>query len=524
MEQSSSKSKGKTKNDFHKCFRCVNVPHIHTYQAKSTKKISRLAYDAAKKLDPNYDSLDPEGKLIRTCVRCTSDESVADMEDSVELSGTAFEFFVLMKIREHINNLGLFKNMALEYNSSNTDEKEYDLLISDGGTLRKPRRIILIEVDEKQHYNNEEEFLKDRAKEFYFLNTFRKGPNKQGSKTNKKDGTGNATILRIRVGENGGRDEGGKNLAKGDRCIVKEDTPSGMPGKIIIQNPDLFRKNVDRIIKHIERFFSDNGDFSKSAYINLNNDTGVQDYNVGYQTRYPGMPQRNGNSDGGRSIDFISNRFLSGREYDYGQSRKLSPTSSITDIQESSTPQRNWPTGLPLSRSPAPDTTPDDNSRPTPRNTQRTPSNRSKNTTVSDILNQAILSKTRSKNTSPVSSQSSPTEARGQTTRFDMSSLNKALNNPESMRMIESYAEQSSSKPIDPRQLLNQIFYALEKDNQGRPLIKLGGERKKCEDYSIKELEKLAEDFGIPDKDIKKTKEEMCAEIFKMKARLEANK
>lgn len=593
QEQSSSKgpkTKKKGDNNFDdKCFRCVNVPPINTYESRSTKKISRLAYKSAKKLDGRYTSLNPKGKLIKACVRCISDESISKMEHGADLHGTAYEFFVLMKLREHINNLGLFKNMALEYNPKNADDKEYDLLISDGGSLRRPRRIILIETDEKKHYDNEEEFLKDRAKEFYFLNTFRKGPNDKGSKTNKTDSSGNATILRIRVGENGGKDEGGKNLDKMDTCIVEENTPKGVARKIIVQKPDLFKRNIDRIIKHIERFFSDNGDFSKSAYINLNNDTGVQDYNVDYQTKYPGKPK-------GESIDFIGNGFLSGREYDYGQDRIPSPTTSNNNIQgASSTPSRTWMTsnlGQLSSPTSTPDTPSSNNSNTSnkskgkgPASPQSTPSKSPKQSSSSgpstrtpktspkstDIekLREKFLTKARSPGkTSPstprISAQSTPQKSEPSpylkefgepVNTFKMRDIQKQLLaiasegttpkitreteatsaqssprgksfklTPAEVASVAQYAEQSGSRASkDNQKLLEQmalIFSATSNDFEGRPLIKILDEKKKCEDYSIQLLQDVAKTLGIPAQDMKETQAEMCAEIFKMREHL----
>jgi hypothetical protein len=298
------------KPGYDRCYRCADEEQVVSYIAKSTNPISRHMHDTASRDDSRYvgGDLNPKGKTIKTGLCCISPQSVSSVRNDGMFYKTPFEFFILLSIREHINLKGILQNLKFEYNPSNTDQKMYDLLITDGGTLKKSSRAMVIEVDENGHYNDPGYFQRDRKKENFFLNSFRKGAD-DGTGTKLNGYNGSATILRIRVAENGETDGETSTSRVEDICITSEIRDGVRCAKV--QNKKLFDRNIKRIVKHISRFFSDNGDFNSTGYINMNNDKGIQSFNVDFDTRLTVYSL----------LDLLS-------QYDYGEYRKPSPTSS----------------------------------------------------------------------------------------------------------------------------------------------------------------------------------------------------
>jgi hypothetical protein len=555
-------------DEINECYRCGRRAHVVEYVPETDDPIlARIATQRGmQNLSIPQANSDPRIRqrlTTRSCIECISPTgSRRELHNNNEFS--RYEHAIFNAIMDGIDN-SAFKRRIKTYDfdertvNPENITKRYDLILTNSGRQGAMSKKMNIEVDERAHYapNNLDKFIDDRQRDIAFLMENRNQGGEGHRQYRVNTAAKSATILRIRVSEPAAintRDKGNPNVYALRKEINNNDEQT-----VHVNNRELFDDNIGRIVKHIGRFFTEDGDFNAIGYINLVNDRGIR----GWRVR--------------DTIESDMHRAFTGRDED---------NPYITDVYPYNGPSMLY-FDIPPPSSPdtLPDTSPVDSSRPASRSSRSTSSNESKgkspssqskqrsssakskgkgpasrssqstssngskgkgpvseqgtpSKTVSpskskmDDLRSKFLTKARSPNktspstpkissakTTPVSSQSSPTEARGQTTGFDMSSLTRALDNPESMRMIESYVEQR--QPKNPRDLLTLIFSATRADDQGRPMIKIDNERKKCEDYSIEELKKLAEDFGIPDKDIKKTKEEMCAEIFKMKARLE---
>lgn len=187
------------------------------------------------------------GKKISTCVGCISPES------SQSLSGEfrSYEFEILNSIFYYLKIS--MPSLVYETNSKNSDKTRYDLLISDAKTEKQAKNVVLVEIDEKQHFKPYG-IVDGALREEIFRNKYENA---------KK------FILRIRVSEDGKLDD----ETIGRSCFTKKNA------KVSVIDVNKYNSNINHINWYISSVFSSNKPI-KHAYINFSDNIGIRHFVV----------------------------------------------------------------------------------------------------------------------------------------------------------------------------------------------------------------------------------------------------
>jgi ribosomal protein L37E len=474
-----SKEQKKQERLADKCFRCGETSRIVEYKAKTGFPISKRMLETAKRLysrdidqdesieSKPYTNLSPKDKQIKTCVRCISDPSINRVLETGKFYSTPFEYFVLLSIRQAINDMrdGVLRNLVYTYDKkSDSDANEYDMTISNKPD--NPSRVMLVEVDEKGHYEIDEYFDKDRLKETSFLNFYRKGKNVGGVKQNNDYGS--ATILRIRVGETGMYDSGNSNREQA--CVYEDTNDKGKGVRCVkIRDHGVFRRNIDEIIRHIRRFFSDNGDFNDNAYINMNDEKGIRTYRVNHKSSKPG-----GNDYTTVLAPYNYGEFVPSPVQSSRRSSSTKSSRSIISTSSSSSSESQGPSSIPQ------------------------------------------VGNTRQRTWSEVVSSSPVSPSRDITSR--LTSLSISSINDDILPIINSILSnrQEIENKIGPKfNKLYSVSKKYDRNNKSVPMLKISTQIGKCEEYDADILKKVIKAMGITDSQISKmVQKDLCDILY----------
>lgn len=217
-----------------KCSRCESAAVTGKYTATS---------NMALKNDKNKDWV-VRGTTIQTCNECTSPKSRKNFETMPVF--TRFEPKILNDL------LGLYVDNPKKYNVmlnnvNHSDKKRYDVLIE----LKKPddggKRSIVVEIDEKQHYDTPKQFEADRLKEAnYFI---------QKERYNK------ASHLRVRVSED-----------SKDACIEKNKR------KCVLKDEKKYFSNLEKTKNYIKSALGEKPANITKAYIDYSKNESIKPY------------------------------------------------------------------------------------------------------------------------------------------------------------------------------------------------------------------------------------------------------
>jgi hypothetical protein len=223
------------------CYRCDKTCVTPQYVCRSDYPVTEKA---RKTLKIKTDVTSVRDKKIQTCNICTSPDSRVALHDKNLF--TRYETQFINKIL-----IGLPMGIITEANTVNNDKTRYDLLLSNGKTEKEADTVLLIEIDEKQHFD-QKGWIDGKLREAVFK---------------KKYGISKKFIIRIRVSEDGKLDDGEKSKA----CV-------GKSGKnVCVVNTSLFDKNLKIVKDYISQVFSKKKPKISESYINFSDNFGLKD-------------------------------------------------------------------------------------------------------------------------------------------------------------------------------------------------------------------------------------------------------
>lgn len=171
-----------------KCYRCDKIQVSSAYKSQSTREVIKGRL-------PNSIVI-PIHRNIKSCIGCISPESRPRLHK--ENVFKRYEYTFINSILDKVGQMPKIK--TVDVNSVNRDGTRYDLLLADATAVNTPKFVILIEIDEKQHFTKSGWFdgkLREKVFEKYY------------------NGSTKRYILRIRVSED-----------SRDTCVIKKNTVS----------------------------------------------------------------------------------------------------------------------------------------------------------------------------------------------------------------------------------------------------------------------------------------------------------
>jgi hypothetical protein len=216
-----------------KCVRCDKTSIVNHIAKSEWANIKTGTHD--KKKD------------INTCIECISPKSRVTVSDKFK----RYEYAFLNSIYHFLDEK--MPRITKETNTVNKDKTRYDLLLSDGKTEKEAKFVILVEIDEKQHFNKPG-FIDGQMREDIFKNKY---------------GKAKKFILRIRVSEDG-------KLDNGEVCSSCININSSK--LVTISNKNRYNKNMKTVTDHITSVFSLKKPKILHAYINFSDDIGIRDF------------------------------------------------------------------------------------------------------------------------------------------------------------------------------------------------------------------------------------------------------
>ena len=225
--------------DYDKCYRCDKKTQCsQKYPADSTNPVTKKAQGILK-----IDTSNARKKQIQCCVACISPGSRMELHEREVFvkPENMFLNYIVSKVDKKIKGLEKTFNVV-EITQTNPDKKDkYDM------TLSKGDKYMLIETDEKQHFQSKL-FHEDRTREKRFWSNHPDSP-----------------VLRIRVGDDT------KAIEKANACIIRN------RDKCSIIDQEKFNKNMTRVIDHIVSYFN-GSNVIQHTYIEFFNRIGIQDF------------------------------------------------------------------------------------------------------------------------------------------------------------------------------------------------------------------------------------------------------
>ena len=223
-----------------KCYRCGTKNQCsQEYRADSSNPVNTKAQKILK-----INTSNARDKPIECCVQCISPGSRMKLHkrEVFVKPENMFLNYIVSKVDKKITE-GLTKTFNIEEITQTNPDKvdKYDM------TLSKGNRYILVEIDEKQHFEKRK-FHEDRGREKRFWSNHPGSP-----------------VLRIRVGD------GTTKFEKVNACIIRD------RGKCSIVDQEKFNNNMIRVIDHIVSYL-DGSNVIQHAYIEFFNRTGIQDF------------------------------------------------------------------------------------------------------------------------------------------------------------------------------------------------------------------------------------------------------